>query len=94
MLNVSYDSYHISRLKPMMLSKTRREDGSICHKRQNGVFDCPGDSSSSTVMAIPFRHTNFDSTKHSSFEWTNLPILIHPSGKIKKVLQNTTSRVD
>ena len=78
----------------MMLTKTRRENGSICHKHQNGVFDCPGDSSSSTVMAIPFLHGSFDSKKQSSFEWTNLPILIHSPGKIKKVLQYTTPRVD
>ena len=59
-----------------MLTKTRRKDGSICHKHKNGDFDCSG-SLPSTVMAIP----KIDSSEETIFKWTNLPVLIHSSGK-------------
>ena len=75
--DIKYGRYHISRLKPRMLTKTRRKDGSICHKHQNGEFDCYG-SLPSTVMAIP----NIKSSEETTFKWTNLPVLIHSSGKI------------
>ena len=75
--DIKYGRYHISRLKPRMLTKTRRKDGSICHKHQNGKFDCSG-SLPSTVMAIP----KIESSEETTFKWTNLPVLIHSSGKI------------
>ena len=61
-----------------MLTKTPRKDGSICHKYQNGDFDCSG-SLPSTVMAIP----QIDSSEETIFKWKNLPVLIHSSGKTR-----------
>ena len=58
-----------------MLTKTRRKNGSICHKHQNGEFECPG-ALPSTVMAIP----KIDWDEETTFKWTNLPVLIHTSG--------------
>ena len=61
-----------------MLTKTRRKDGSICHKHQNGDFDCSG-SLPSTVMAIP----KIDSSEETTFKWNHLPVLIHSSGNTR-----------
>ena len=73
-----YNIYHKSRVKPRMLTKTRRKDGSICHKHQNGEFDCSG-SLPSTVMAIP----KIESSEETTFKWNHLPMLIHSSGKTR-----------
>ena len=75
---MQYMIYHKSRVKPRMLTKTRRKDGSICHKHQNGDFDCSG-SLPSTVMAIP----KIDSSEETTFKWNHLPVLIHSSGKTR-----------
>ena len=61
----------------MMLTKTRRTNGSICHKHQNGEFECLG-TLPITVMAIP----KIKSTEDTKFKWTNLPVLIDSSGEI------------
>ena len=82
---MQYMIYHKSLVKPRMLLKTRRKDGSICHKYQNGDFDCSG-SLPSTVMAIP----QIDSSEETTFKWKNLPVLIHSSGETRFLSQAPT----
>ena len=55
-------------LKPMLLSKQRKEDSKVCRKNSSGQFKCPANEPASIVMAIPW------------YPKTQSSLLIEPSG--------------
>lgn len=84
-----------SDFKPRLLSKTRKNDQSICRKQSSGRFECPELKQEKVVMAIQRAqdpHPDFRKDEPldgiAKSDWAqNFPALkIHSTGKLSRFI--------